>query len=150
MNLSGLRGPSTFLLSRGKAVSVDEPFLPVSTNSCLPVQEQSQKRPLVLVAGYIHDVSAFIEEHPGGRHLLVKNIGKDASTAFFGGVYDHSNAAHNVRLVLFDRVFYLIAWYTATFHDASGYPPRRCTSRSGRQGHPPVTALAHCEAQRVD
>lgn len=57
---------------------------------------------MILVAGYIHDVSAFIEEHPGGRHLLVKNIGKDASTAFFGGVYDHSNAAHNVRLVLFD------------------------------------------------
>ena len=60
------------------------------------VQEQSQKRPLILIAGYIHDVSAFIEEHPGGRHLLVKNIGKDVSTAFFGGVYDHSNAAHNV------------------------------------------------------
>jgi hypothetical protein len=26
-------------------------------------------------------------------------IGKDATTAFFGGVYDHSNAAHNVRSV---------------------------------------------------
>ena len=53
---------------------------------------------MILIAGYIHDVSSFIEEHPGGRHLLVKNIGKDASTAFFGGVYDHSNAAHNVSL----------------------------------------------------
>lgn len=71
-----------------------------STNLCSPVQEQSQRRPLVLVAGYIHDVSTFIDEHPGGRHLLVKNIGKDASTAFFGGVYDHSNAAHNVRLTV--------------------------------------------------
>jgi cytochrome b involved in lipid metabolism len=68
----------------------------VVTNLCSPVQEQSQKRPLILIAGYIHDVSTFIEEHPGGRHLLVKHIGKDASTAFFGGVYDHSNAAHNV------------------------------------------------------
>jgi len=37
-----------------------------------------------------------MDEHPGGRHLLRKNIGKDATTAFFGGVYDHSNAAHNV------------------------------------------------------
>jgi Cytochrome b5-like Heme/Steroid binding domain len=109
MDLSGPRRPSTFLLSRGKAVSLNETFRLVSTDSCLPVQEQSQKRPLVLVAGYIHDVSAFIEEHPGGRHLLVKNIGKDASTAFFGGVYDHSNAAHNVRLVLFDRAFSLMA-----------------------------------------
>ncbi|KZV76659.1 delta9-fatty acid desaturase [Peniophora sp. CONT] len=59
-------------------------------------QEQAQKRPLILVAGFIHDVSAFLDEHPGGRHLLVKYIGKDASTAFFGGVYDHSNAAHNL------------------------------------------------------
>jgi stearoyl-CoA desaturase (delta-9 desaturase) len=61
---------------------------------------------LILIAGYIHDVSTFFDEHPGGRHLLVKHIGKDASTAFFGGVYDHSNAAHNVRLHIFiDCVF---------------------------------------------
>lgn len=60
------------------------------------VQEQSAKRPLILVAGFIHDVADFMDEHPGGRHLVVKYIGKDATTAFFGGVYDHSNAAHNV------------------------------------------------------
>ncbi|KAI0765152.1 delta 9-fatty acid desaturase protein [Fomes fomentarius] len=58
-------------------------------------QEQSLKRPLVVVAGFIHDVGSFMDEHPGGRHLIVKMIGKDATTAFFGGVYDHSNAAHN-------------------------------------------------------
>ncbi|KAF8345334.1 delta 9-fatty acid desaturase protein [Amanita rubescens] len=50
-------------------------------------QEQSQKRPLVLISGFIHDVVP---------HLLIKMIGKDATTAFFGGVYDHSNAAHNL------------------------------------------------------
>ena len=64
--------------------------------SFLPDQEQSIKRPLIVVAGFIHDVSSFLEEHPGGRHLLTKHIGKDATTAFFGGVYDHSNAAHNL------------------------------------------------------
>ncbi|KZT10376.1 delta 9-fatty acid desaturase protein [Laetiporus sulphureus 93-53] len=58
-------------------------------------QEQSGKRALVVIGGFIHDVSSFVEEHPGGRHLIAKNIGKDATTAFFGGVYDHSNAAHN-------------------------------------------------------
>ncbi|KAI0937509.1 hypothetical protein AcV7_003516 [Taiwanofungus camphoratus] len=58
-------------------------------------QEQSSKRALVVIGGFIHDVSAFMDEHPGGRHLVAKNIGKDATTAFFGGVYDHSNAAHN-------------------------------------------------------
>ena len=59
------------------------------------------------MAGYIHDVSTFFDDHPGGRHLLVKHIGKDASTAFFGGVYDHSNAAHNVRLHLFVNCIFL-------------------------------------------
>jgi stearoyl-CoA desaturase (Delta-9 desaturase) len=72
---------------------------------------------LILVSGFIHDVSDFLDEHPGGRHLLVKYIGefmmlylcprlihritsgKDATTAFFGGVYDHSNAAHNVSRI---------------------------------------------------
>ena len=58
------------------------------------------KRPLVIVAGFIHDVSSFMDEHPGGRHLLIKFIGKDATTAFFGGVYDHSNAAHNVCTII--------------------------------------------------
>ena len=58
------------------------------------------KRPLVIVAGFIHDVASFMDEHPGGRHLIAKMIGKDATTAFFGGVYDHSNAAHNVSSLL--------------------------------------------------
>jgi stearoyl-CoA desaturase (delta-9 desaturase) len=65
------------------------------------VQEESGKRPLVLISGFIHDLSTFMDEHPGGRHFLVKMIGKDATTAFFGGVYEHSNAAHNVSLPFF-------------------------------------------------
>jgi stearoyl-CoA desaturase (delta-9 desaturase) len=95
----------------GLAWPTDSNDLPViSWDSCKPppltlvqvtktistVQEQSAKRPLILISGFIHDVSSFLDEHPGGRHLLVKNIGKDATTAFFGGIYDHSNAAHNV------------------------------------------------------
>ncbi|CAL1709075.1 unnamed protein product [Somion occarium] len=63
-------------------------------------EQQSLKRPLVVVAGFIHDLSSFLDEHPGGRHFLTKNIGKDATTAFFGGVYDHSNAAHNFLSML--------------------------------------------------
>ncbi|KAJ7062300.1 delta 9-fatty acid desaturase [Mycena amicta] len=59
-------------------------------------QKQSADRPLILISGFIHDVSTFIEEHPGGAPIIAKYIGKDATTAFFGGVYDHSNAAHNL------------------------------------------------------
>ena len=60
-------------------------------------QRQAESRGLICVAGHIHDVGDFINEHPGGPLLLKKNIGKDATTAFFGGIYGHSNAAHNVR-----------------------------------------------------
>jgi stearoyl-CoA desaturase (delta-9 desaturase) len=71
-------------------------------------REQAKTRPLIVVAGFIHDVSDFLDEHPGGRHLLVKNIGKDATTAFFGGIYDHSNAAHNVcRNIILSYCLYL-------------------------------------------
>ena len=53
----------------------------------------------------LHVLLLFLQEASrgeGGReqrsdgHLLAKQIGKDGSTAFFGGVYEHSNAAHNV------------------------------------------------------
>ncbi|KAG2152664.1 uncharacterized protein EDB93DRAFT_1327608 [Suillus bovinus] len=73
-----------------------------SDNSDLPViswesyHEQAKTRPVICIAGFIHDVSDFLDDHPGGRHLLTKHIGRDATTAFFGGVYDHSNAAHNL------------------------------------------------------
>lgn len=51
---------------------------------------------LVVVAGVIHDVTSFINEHPGGKTLIKSAIGKDATALFNGGVYNHSNAAHNL------------------------------------------------------
>ncbi|KAF8841340.1 delta 9-fatty acid desaturase protein [Paxillus ammoniavirescens] len=73
-----------------------------SEKSDLPVttwedyQRQAESRALICIAGFIHDISDFFDKHPGGPHLLNKNIGKDATTAFFGGLYDHSHAAHNL------------------------------------------------------
>jgi len=60
-------------------------------------QSQAALRPLLCIGGFIHDVECFMDEHPGGEALLRSHIGKDATAAFFGGVYSHSNAAHNVR-----------------------------------------------------
>jgi stearoyl-CoA desaturase (delta-9 desaturase) len=51
---------------------------------------------LVAIGGVVHDVSAFVAEHPGGRSLIKSAIGKDATALFNGGVYEHSNAAHNL------------------------------------------------------
>lgn len=51
---------------------------------------------LTAIAGVIHDIGDFIDTHPGGRALINSAIGKDATAIFNGGVYDHSNAAHNL------------------------------------------------------
>ena len=60
-------------------------------------QAEVQKgRSLVSIAGVIHDVSGFIKDHPGGKSLIAMGIGKDATAIFNGGVYEHSNAAHNL------------------------------------------------------
>ena len=55
---------------------------------------------LVLIAGFIHDVSNFIDSHPGGRALLMSQVGKDATVSFHGGVQDHSIAAHNMLAMM--------------------------------------------------
>jgi stearoyl-CoA desaturase (delta-9 desaturase) len=60
------------------------------------VEQASNGRGLVAVAGVVHDISSFIEDHPGGRAMIKSGIGKDATAMFNGGVYNHSNAAHNM------------------------------------------------------
>jgi stearoyl-CoA desaturase (delta-9 desaturase) len=82
---------------------------------------QAEQRPLILISGFIHDVSNFIEEHPGGEHFIRNYIGKDATTAFFGGVYDHSNAAHN--LLAMKRVGVLHGGSPHGLDDKRAIPP---------------------------
>ncbi|KAI9827471.1 MAG: stearoyl-CoA 9-desaturase [Thelocarpon impressellum] len=53
-------------------------------------------RPLVAIAGVVHDVGTFIKNHPGGQAMISSGIGKDATAIFNGGVYNHSKVAHNV------------------------------------------------------
>ncbi|KAL4995040.1 hypothetical protein BDV10DRAFT_196999 [Aspergillus recurvatus] len=57
---------------------------------------ESTNRALVAIGGVIHDVSDFVKEHPGGKAFISSAIGKDATAMFNGGVYQHSNAAHNL------------------------------------------------------
>jgi stearoyl-CoA desaturase (delta-9 desaturase) len=71
--------------------------------SSLPVWDKSEivekcktEDGLVIINGIVHDVSGYISEHPGGEPLLRASLGKDATKAFNGGVYLHSNAAHNL------------------------------------------------------
>jgi stearoyl-CoA desaturase (delta-9 desaturase) len=59
-------------------------------------QAKNGGKALTVIAGVIHDVGDFIKDHPGGKALISSAIGKDATAIFNGGVYDHSNAAHNL------------------------------------------------------
>jgi len=60
------------------------------------VDQAKNGRGLVAVAGVVHDVTDFIKDHPGGKAMISSGIGKDATAMFNGGVYMHSNAAHNL------------------------------------------------------
>lgn len=60
------------------------------------VEQTTNGRGLVVIAGVVHDVSEFISQHPGGKAMIKSGIGKDATAAFNGAIYMHSNAAHNL------------------------------------------------------
>ncbi|KAM6504563.1 stearoyl-CoA 9-desaturase [Fusarium solani] len=60
------------------------------------VADSKNGKALVAIAGVIHNVADFIKDHPGGKALISSAVGKDATAIFNGGVYNHSNAAHNL------------------------------------------------------
>lgn len=68
----------------------------------LPVWDQdhfnkiAKQEGLIIISGIVHNVKKFIKEHPGGQALVRASLGKDATKAFNGHVYAHSNAAHNL------------------------------------------------------
>lgn len=50
----------------------------------------------VLLEGILYDIENFMEDHPGGLSYIKSFVGKDATGAFNGGVYNHSNGARNL------------------------------------------------------
>jgi len=71
-------------------------LLPVLSWDEFVEQTKTEGKAWIAVAGVIHDVGNFIKDHPGGKALISAAVGKDATAIFNGGVYDHSNAAHNL------------------------------------------------------
>lgn len=68
--------------------------LPVWTRE--EFNERAKLEGLIIISGIIHNVKTFIKEHPGGQAVVRASLGKDATKAFSGAVYAHSNAAHNL------------------------------------------------------
>ncbi|PHH92696.1 hypothetical protein CDD83_5933 [Cordyceps sp. RAO-2017] len=60
------------------------------------IEEAKNGRCIMVIAGIVHDVTTFVTKHPGGKRIISTGIGKDATAMFNGGVYCHSNAAHNM------------------------------------------------------
>ncbi|KAL6074631.1 Acyl-CoA desaturase [Balamuthia mandrillaris] len=63
-------------------------------------EEELRREKLIIVDGYVHEVSQFMEEHPAGAAIMKPYLGKDASQAFNITVYNHSNAARNILQTL--------------------------------------------------
>ncbi|KAM6517568.1 stearoyl-CoA 9-desaturase [Fusarium solani] len=59
------------------------------------IRRSKEGEALVVIAGIVHNVADFIKDHPGGKALISSGIGKDVTAIFNGGIYNHSNAAHN-------------------------------------------------------
>ncbi|KAI8072610.1 delta-9 desaturase [Gongronella butleri] len=68
--------------------------LPLYTWDQFQEQVREHGKQWLLIQGIVYDVANF--DHPGGPSILAHGIGKDMSTAFNGGVYDHSNGARRM------------------------------------------------------
>jgi len=60
----------------------------------------SEGASLILIEDVVHDITKFADNHPGGKSILAKYVGLDATNAFNGKVYNHSLAARNLLATL--------------------------------------------------
>jgi len=55
---------------------------------------------LIIIGQYVHDIRGFLDQHPAGSGILKPYVGTDATKAYDGLVYNHSNAARNILRTL--------------------------------------------------
>jgi len=118
------------------------------------VDQVSNGRCLVAIAGIVHDVTDFWHDHPGGKNMIKSGMGKDATAMFNGGVYNHSNAAHNLlstmRVGVIRGGMEVEIWKraaqenkdTMTIKDASGNKVIRAGAQVTKVSEPPASAGA--------
>lgn len=53
---------------------------------------------LILLNGWVLDISSYLEDHPGGAEIIKEFIGKDATEAFNGGLNNHSQTAKRLAM----------------------------------------------------
>ncbi|KAJ2380502.1 stearoyl-CoA 9-desaturase, partial [Coemansia sp. RSA 2559] len=58
--------------------------LPVFTEQEFLDQVKNYKKQWMVIEGFVYDVKTFVNDHPGGKALIVSSIGKDMTEAFNG------------------------------------------------------------------
>ncbi|KAG5459497.1 MAG: hypothetical protein BJ554DRAFT_94 [Olpidium bornovanus] len=64
------------------------------------VREDPEARQWVLIDGYVLDTKAYASSHPGGHKVFQSFRGKDASSAFNGGMNVHTASARSMAKML--------------------------------------------------
>jgi len=70
--------------------------LPTMTMPEFKNQTEQHHAQLIIIDKIVYDVTRFGPTHPAGVKIIQSYIGKDATNAFNGGVYNHSIAARNI------------------------------------------------------
>ncbi|KAJ3215684.1 hypothetical protein HK099_006243 [Clydaea vesicula] len=58
--------------------------------------QREEKKQWMVIDKVVYDVEKFMDHHPGGKGFLKSSIGREVTTSFNGGVYNHSRAARNL------------------------------------------------------
>ncbi|BFZ55545.1 stearoyl-CoA 9-desaturase [Savitreella phatthalungensis] len=74
--------------------------LPELTASDVAERVRADSAKLIICDGFVHDVTDFMADHPGGRALISTRLGRDITEDFHGKVYKHSNAGNNALQML--------------------------------------------------
>lgn len=75
-----------------------------------------------VVDGYVHDITPFLEDHPGGKDIMLDHLGKDVSDVFVDDrVHAHGTVAYNMLakyplsflflLIIFSSSFFIYYFY---------------------------------------
>ena len=73
--------------------TMDSPSLPVYDLVEVAKHDQ-QGDAWIVIDGYVHDVTSFLVEHPGGQDVVLDHLGKDASEVFVSeSIHAHGDAA---------------------------------------------------------
>jgi len=70
--------------------------LPTYTTECVEKEVAEKKASWVIIDNIVYDVADFLPVHPGGEAILKCYLGKDATKAFYGGVYKHTCSAKDI------------------------------------------------------